>query len=198
MLLNEIAKALRQAFEARQRKAGGDYRADPMAERFPTTTNGANQESPPSSSSSKRASLTDILDGWWREAKAAGRKPSTYESYRNSMASLVAFLRHDDAARVTPEDILRFKDHRLAAINPRTKKPVSAKTVKDSDLAGLKTVFGWAVSNRRLATNPATGITLKVGKRVKLRGDSLTEEEARAVLSAALHLQRGMETQKTF
>ena len=42
-----------------------------------------------------------LLEGWWREARAAGRKPSTYESYRNTFASLVAFLGDDDAGRVT-------------------------------------------------------------------------------------------------
>ena len=92
------------------------------------------------------------------------------------------FLGHDDAKRVTPEDVVRFKDHRLASINPRTGKPISAKTVKDSDLSGLKTLFGWAVSNRKLTSNPATGITIKLGKPQKLRGKGLTEEEAKAIL----------------
>ena len=41
MLLTEIAKALRQAFETRQRNAEGDYRPDPMAERFPAEFVGA-------------------------------------------------------------------------------------------------------------------------------------------------------------
>ena len=120
------------------------------------------------------------------EAKATGRKPSTYESYRNTIAGLVTFLGHDRATEVNPEDVVRFKDHRLASINPRTGKPISGKTVKDSDLAGLKTLFGWAVSNRKLTSNPATGITIKLGKPQKLRGKGLTEEEARAILSAAM------------
>ena len=195
MLLKEIAKALQQVFEHRKRNAEGDYRPDPMAERFRSVSL---PSSPSPSSVEGRISLKALVEDWWREAKAIGRKPSTYESYSNSMAALAAFLKHDDARRVTPDDIVRFKDHRLAAINPRTKRPVSAKTVKDSDLAGLKTVFGWAVANRRLASNPAEGVTLKVGKRAKLRGDSLTEEEAKAILSAALHLQRGREAAKTF
>jgi hypothetical protein len=38
MLLDEIAKALKQAFGARQKNAEGDFRLDPMAERFPTFT----------------------------------------------------------------------------------------------------------------------------------------------------------------
>jgi integrase len=142
--------------------------------------------------------LTGILDGWWTEAKATGRKPSTHESYRNTVAGLVAFLGHDDAKRVPPEDVVRFKDHRLSSINPRTGKPISAKTVKDSDLSGLKTLFGWAVSNRKLTTNPVIGITIKLGKPQKLRGKGLTEEEVKAILSAASKVTRGGESAATF
>jgi integrase len=153
---------------------------------------------PPAPSEAASVTLTGIIEGWWTEAKATGRKPSTYESYRNTVAGLVVFLGHDDAKRVTPEDIVRFKDYRLASTNPRTGKPVSAKTVKDSDLAALKTLFGWAVSNRKLTTNPATGITIKLGKPQKLRGKGLTEEEAKAILQAALNLERGGERGGTF
>jgi hypothetical protein len=35
--------------------------------------------------------LTGLVESWWREAQAAGRKPSTYESYRNTFANLVRF-----------------------------------------------------------------------------------------------------------
>lgn len=96
-----------------------------------------------------------MLAEWWREARATGRKPSTYESYRNTMATFAAFLKHDDAGGVTPDHAIRFKDHRLATINPRNGKPISARTVNDSDLSGLKTVFDWAVRNRKMAANPA-------------------------------------------
>jgi integrase len=133
----------------------------------------------PSASSQRSLTLTAILEGWWTEAKAAGRKPSTHESYRNTIANLTGFLGHDDAGRLRAEDVVRFKDHRLA-------QGISAKTVKDSDLAALKTVFGWAVSNRKLANNPAAGLTIKLGKPKKLRGKGLTEEEATALIRAAL------------
>ena len=123
--------------------------------------------------------LSGLLAGWWREAQATGRKPSTYESYRNTVAGLTKFLNHDAAPRVTPEDVVRFKDHRLA-------NGVSAKTVKDSDLAALKTVFGWAVANKLLPINPAQGITIKLGKRPRLRSKGFTDKEAIDILTAAL------------
>ena len=127
--------------------------------------------------------ITAVLAGWWAEAEARGLKISTYESYRNTTTALIAFLHHDDAARVTPEDILRYKDHRLASVNPRTGKRISAKTVKDCDLGGLKSIFGWAVSNRKLPINPAAGITLRVAKAVRLRSKGFTDAEAKAILT---------------
>jgi integrase len=158
------------------------------------------QNDPPKSAEADQCvlTLTGLLEGWWTEAKATGRKPSTHESYRNTVAGLVTFLGHDRAPEVTPEDIVRFKDHRLSSINPRTGKPISGKTVKDSDLAGLKTLFGWAVSNRKLPSNPVTGITIKLGKPQKLRGKGLTEDEAKAILQAAMKVTRGGESAGTF
>lgn len=132
--------------------------------------------------------LTDLLEGWWREAQAAGRKVSTYKSYRGTMTSFESFLGHGDPGRVTAKDVIAFKDDRLSAVSPKTGKKASAKTVKDSDLAALKAVFGWATNNRRTDSNPATGITVKLGKRPKLRPKGFTDDEARLILRATLTL----------
>jgi hypothetical protein len=51
--------------------------------------------------------LSGLLAGWWREAQATGRKPSTYESYRNTVAGLTKFLNHDAAPRVEPPRVDR-------------------------------------------------------------------------------------------
>lgn len=190
-LLIAFHRALRDAFAVRQRNAEGDYTPDPNAQRFPDW---AAPDSPngPQPSGLQPVGLAAMLEDWWREAKATGRKPSTHRSYRDSFKALAAFLKHDDAARVTADDLVRFKDHRLETVNRRTGKPLSAKTVRDSDLAGLKTVFGWAVANRKLPSNPATGITLKVGKRQKLRPKGFDDTEAAALLRAAFkHEGRG-------
>ncbi|PSO30908.1 recombinase XerD [Bradyrhizobium sp. MOS002] len=189
MLLVAFWMALRDAFMSRQRNAGGDYSSDPKAARFPDwqPPEGAPKEK--LKRGTPKHSLTGLVEDWWKEAKRAGRKQSTYESYRNSMARLVTFLKHDTASRVTPEDIVRFKDYRVQS-------GVSPKTVKDSDLAGMKTVFGWAVVNRRLSSNPAEGITIKVGKSRKLRPKGFYDSEAIAILKHAREFVPGREAPK--
>lgn len=107
------------------------------------------------------------------------------------MARLVKFLKHDTASRVTPEDIVRFKDYRVQS-------GVRPKTVKDSDLAGMKTVFGWAVVNRRLPSNPAEGITIKVGKSRKLRSKGFYDSEAIAILKHAREFVPGREALRSW
>ena len=55
-----------------------------------------------------------LVEDWWREASLRGGMAlSTYESYRNTARKLAQFLKHDDAARITAEDVIRFKDWRL-------------------------------------------------------------------------------------
>jgi hypothetical protein len=176
-LLSAFVQALQDAFAVRERNARGDYSPDPKALRFPEWV-GEERRGP-------AVSLMGLREDWWREAKAAGRKPGTYESYRAAVCMLVAFLRHDDATRVTAEDVVRFKDHRLATLHPQTGRPISARTVKANSLSALKTVFGWAVANRKLKVNPATGITIPLGKSVRLRSKSFTDAEAKAILRAA-------------
>lgn len=195
ILLVAFWEALRDAFKARLRNAQGDYSADPVAARFPKFQPAKNPSGVRPASGA--VSLKGLVEEWWKEAQATGRKRSTYESYRNTMAAFVAFLKHDDAARVTKQDVINFKDHRLASVNEKTGKPISPKTVKDSDLAGLKTVSGWAVANLKIDSNPAEGVTLKVGKKRKLRSKGFTDTEALAILKMAHGHKRGQTVEKT-
>jgi integrase len=89
------------------------------------------------------------------------------------------------------EDVVRFKDAHLAEINPRTGKPVSPKTVNDSDLTGLKMVFGWAVKKRKLSSNPAAGISIAIAEKIRTRAKGFTDAEAASVLNRSLHYKVG-------
>lgn len=199
LLLEAFRLALVDAFDARRRNARGDFTPDTKAARFPkwVAPNAASAKASRVQSGAS-SSLKGLVEDWWRESKAAGMKPSTYDSYRASITSLAAFLKHDDAARVTHDDINAFKQYRLTTVNPRTGKAVSPKTVKDSDLSGLKSVFRWAVSNGRMAENPAKDVTIKLGKTTKLRSKGFTDTEARAILMAASGHQQGREQTQTW
>ncbi|PWR24416.1 DUF6538 domain-containing protein [Zavarzinia aquatilis] len=176
-LLEQVAKAMDLAASRLEANAEGDYSPDANLARFPSTEAAA----PASRPALGKSTLSALLEGWWKEARAAGLKESTHASHKTSVAHLRGFLGHDDAARVTPDDIIRFKDHRLA-------EGVSAKTVKDSDLSGLKAVFAWAANNRRLPSNPAHGVTVKVPPKARLRTTKgFTDDEANAVLAHARH-----------
>ncbi len=196
MVLVAFWQAMRDAFESRKRNVEGDYSPDAKSERFPEWTPPQLRKVavPPAA----KVSIKGLVEAWWAEAKATGRKPSTHDNYANTATGFVRYLGHDDAGRVTRDNVVGFKDHRLATINSRNGLPISARTVNDSDLVALKTVFGWAKTNGKMDTNPAEGVTIKVGKQPRLRSKGFSDKEAEAVLSAALRLSRGREKPKTF
>lgn len=193
LLLYTFWKALKDAMENRKRQASGDYSPDSKADRFPELQLGEIAKI-----AEDKVSLLELVERWWKEAEAGGGKPSTYESYRNTMRKFTAFLGCDDARRVTAKDVIGFKDFRLSSVNARTGKPISARTVKDADLAGLKSVFGWAVNNMLLPSNPAKGITIKLGKQLRVRSKGFTDEEIKALLNASLMLKHGRERADTY
>jgi hypothetical protein len=83
------------ALEARHRNAQGDYTLDPKAERFPAwvSPNAITTQQP-----AKGGSLISLVEGWWVEPKARNLKPSSYESYSNSMKAFVALAMMTAAA----------------------------------------------------------------------------------------------------
>jgi len=100
-------------------------------------------------------------------------------TYKGAIDRLIKHLVHDDANAVAEQDMLSFKDAQL--------KVVSAKTLKDGHLPGIKAVFGWAVDNRKLPKNPAE---LKSEKKIRTRSKGFTDEEAAAIFNACLSYQR--------
>ncbi len=191
MLLEAFGLALQDAFAKRERNAEGDYSPDPKSERFPAWRPPEGAAGEPRDTIREELSLTAVVEHWWREAQATGRSVSTYGSYRSTFHRLATFLGHDDPLRVTRSDVLAFKDQRLA-------QGVSAKTVRDSDLVSLKSVFGWAVANLRMPTNPADGVTVRRAKVVMTRGKGFTPAEAAAVLRHSLNCKPSRASDRTY
>lgn len=188
LLARETLRSLKDGFTKADRETAGDYSPDPKASRFPPLeiTNSTTTTTGPAAA----ISITGLVEGWWTEAKTAGRTISTYESYKSAAARLSEFLENDDAAAVTPTNLVAFKDHRLA-------QGVSPKTVGDSDIAGLRSVFKWAVANLKLPRNPAEAITVTRPKVVRTRDKGFAPEEVQAILAHSLHHHRkGRESDK--
>ena len=179
-LIEEVARAVTDAGFKLWQNAEGDYRPDPTSERFPAVE-----------LQSAAVTFTELLRGWWTEAKAGGRSQRTLEAYRGAISKFAAFLGHDDATRVTDEDVVRFKDHRLA-------QGISLKTIRDSDLASLKSLYRWALANRRLKNDPVAGIRVPAQRRAVVRSKGFSDEEAATILTHALEVQRGRQSPQTF
>lgn len=174
-LLEAMQRACVQAYEQLMRKALGDYRPDPDAGRFPERraegVAGAPKDKP---------TLTGLFALWEREHLANGKSKKTAADFRQKIDSLRAFVEHDDAERVTPENIVAWCD-RL-----RFTDGLSPRTVANKYLVAVKTIFGLACQRKALRSNPAKDYTIKVPKAKQSRPKGFTDTEAAAILSASL------------
>ena len=165
----KIAQAMRQAEEQAGRYLEGDFSPDPLADRFPPI-----EEVKPASAI---VSLS-IIESFETYAEKSKLAPSTRKRWRPVFGNLVAFVGHDDVHLLTRQSLTDWRDD-LA-------KTRSDVTVKDVYLASLKAVLNWLVDEGKLSANPAVGVKVKVKKAEKNRSKSLSDSEARTILSAAL------------
>jgi integrase len=153
-----------------ERRRGGDWSPDPTAVKFPPLVPRKAPEAAP------RVIFTSLLAGWAAETGTTGK--ALYDRERTALM-LARFLGHEDAARVTAEDIVRWKEARLGAGR-------SLKTVAN-DIGELRSIWTWARRNRKLAfaENPFSGVAPKAKRRGQRPRGPFTREEARRVLEAA-------------
>lgn len=116
-----------------------------------------------------------IIQGWLIEKKP---NEKTEYSWRRVMKELSEFLGHDDAYRVSPDDLVGWKADLLA-------KGRAAKTIRDSKLAPVRAIFQLAVDNRKIAANPAARVNIDLKSRSTEKRRGYTDEEAKLVLQAA-------------
>lgn len=93
------------------------------------------------------------------------------------IASLRAFLKHDDASRVTRKDLLAWRDDLM--------KTLAAKTVNDVYLSTVRSLFSWATETERLTENPAATVKQPKPRKVYSRERGFTDAEALTVLKAS-------------
>ncbi|HEY8063803.1 MAG TPA: DUF6538 domain-containing protein [Methylosinus sp.] len=118
----------------------------------------------------------------WKEYVEVRNVPSgTRKRWKPIFDGFVAFVGRDDMAIVTEDHINRWRDHLIEGGLTRT-------NVKKNYLICLKAIFAFAVRNKLLKANPASGAHVEIGRRdekpVKMR--ALSDEEAAMILTATL------------
>lgn len=171
-LASAAATAIAQARQQLRRNAEGNFMPDPLAERFPP----APELAPPPR---EKLTVETLFAKWSAEARPAAK---TAKRYLGALNALLVFLKTDDVLTITEDDMYRWKQHRMDL-------GMSPKTIRAIDLAVPKSIFAWAVGERKLMpVNPAANVTIKVPKKSTkvVRDKGYTYEEAVAVLRGTL------------
>lgn len=149
----EAGKAAAQGAAVLERMAVGDYRPDPLAERFPS------RQAPTVAAPISEGAVTSFKALFDRWRKAGDKAPSTVSNWRIIVDQFKAFLGHDDPGAVTQVDVIRWKDALLAE---------GRKRIDDTSLACLKAVYAPAVAEQAVTgirVNPALGVSARQSRR---------------------------------
>ncbi len=176
-LLTELYRSIKQWAEQQLKRSEGDYSPDPKGARFPALHSAKNSAP---KRDTKAPTIRGIFELWERDHLADGKSPRTVTDFRQKITSLIKFLGHDDALAVTSENIADWCE------DLRHEKGVGARTVSQKYLACVKLIFSVAVEKRKLKENPAKDIKVRYQKPTKLRPKGFTDDEAKAILRAAL------------
>jgi len=154
------------------RRAGGDWSPDPVAGRFPALP----PRAVPEPALVAGITFDALIAAWAAESGTQGK--ALYDRQRTA-ANLARHLGHDDATRVTAEDVVLWKEARLAAGK-------SLKTVAN-DIGELRPIWTWGRRNRKVtfAENPFSGLAPRPKKRARGPRGAYTEDDAQRLLEAA-------------
>ena len=115
-----------------------------------------------------------------RQAMTVGVR-SEYEGF---IRLLIERLGHDDARRLTAADLRAWRDAMLDSPSKRG-VPLDPRTVHKR-IGVFKSLLGWAEGEGKLPANVASGVTVKIPAKAKLREKAFTSDEARTILMATL------------
>jgi integrase len=118
-----------------------------------------------------------LFEAWVKE-----RQPgtATINRWRAVFKALEERFKGQDIATITTEDAIDWKGTLVTAQR-------SAAVANEIWLNAARTVFGWALANRKITTNPFAGVRVAVPRHAaKLREREFTEAEWKAVLAATL------------
>lgn len=155
------------------RNAEGDYRPDPKTDFFP--------EFEPEKSATVAKDTPDgqssPLEIFERYAKESKLSPATIKRWRPIVEKVQK--EHPRLSDITPEWAVVWKDRLVDA-------GLNNNTIRDAYLASMRAICNWAVSNKKITSNPFAGITVKAQKKGKKRQKGFVDAEVQVILKATL------------
>ncbi|MDF1600174.1 hypothetical protein PZ895_10335 [Mesorhizobium sp. YIM 152430] len=122
-------------------------------------------------------SIKRLFTDYVASREVIGKGKGIAKRWSPVFTDLIKFVGHDDARRLTKQNLMDWRDARL--------KTLSAKTVGDVNLASVRTVLKWAVENDRLEENVAEKVRQQVPRKQLSREKGFTDQEALIILRAA-------------
>lgn len=122
-------------------------------------------------------SLLRLFDDYVTAKRAVGKGAGAERRWATVFKHLRKFLGHDDARRMTKQDLMSWRNELM--------KTLAAKTVSDVYLASVRTVLNWALREDRLTENVAVNVRQELPKRKATREEGFTDAEASVILAAA-------------
>lgn len=126
--------------------------------------------------------LRALFDGYVGERDPA---PATVKAWKRQLEAFITYLGHQDAAQVTISDVVGWKEHLLTGAGTGGRR-LAAKTVKDTYLSVIKTIFRWGYDNGKVRLNPAQKVSVLAPRKQVTREKGLNDQEALAILKATL------------
>lgn len=121
--------------------------------------------------------MRTLFDDYIASRKQIGKGREAGRRWTPAVESLIKFVGHDNARKVTKTNLRLWRDVLVGELDP--------KTVSDVYLASIRTILQWAVSNDILETNVAVEVRQEVPKKIRNREKGYTTPEATKILAAA-------------
>jgi integrase len=178
-LLEEFDRAAGDITALLAKRSQGDFSPDMVAGRFPHLNLGTPAGKP--GDAAGKVAITALLKAWSERLKKP--KPQTVTRYTGIITQLIAYLKHDDAERLTDADIVRWHGELM------TSGIVTHDTFIKAYRAAISTIYAYGMTaqgGKLVKHNPAAGLLLEGPKKQQSRPKSFYAEEAHSILTHAL------------
>ncbi|MCK7615225.1 tyrosine-type recombinase/integrase [Roseibium sediminicola] len=132
----------------------------------------------PTETALEPVSIRLLFERWRKISRGSDEETSTCRRYRPAIESLIAFVGHNDAQRITNKDVAAWVEH---LINNENK---AHSTVKKVHLTAVSGMLHWA-SDNGLIEPVQIKTRLKIPRQQLNRSKGYTEEEVTQILRAA-------------